>query len=169
MKKNISKRTRKRSRRKSSFGQWWGNTQLTYCRPGSECANASTLSGRYPFYSDNSDWKPYYPIKSSAFGADQKQEDIQRDRDREHASASESESESEPEPKSEGDNFREDYANLSSIYNGTRKLPTYSDDYPTFLNEFQNKLSSERNMVGEINIGGCDMASDFNKKNNTIK
>ena len=123
LKKNISKRTRKRSRRKSSFGSWWDNTQLTYCRPGSECANASTLSG-YPFYSDKSDWKPYYPIKGSAFGA----------------SAS--------------------FA--SSKHKSIRKLPTYSDDYRTFLNEFKEKLSSEREMDGEENIGGCDMLSDFN-------
>ena len=63
-KKKIIKRRRKR---RSSFGSW-DNTQLTYCNPGTECANASTLGGQYPFYSGNSDWKPYYPVKGSAFG-----------------------------------------------------------------------------------------------------
>ena len=76
LKKNISKRSRKSSRRKSSFGSWWNNTQTTYCRPGSECANASTLGGQYPFYNNNSDnWKPYYPVKGSAFGIDDDNED----------------------------------------------------------------------------------------------
>lgn len=64
IKKKIVKRRRKR---RSSFGSW-DNTQLTYCNPGTECANASTLGGQYPFYSGNSDWKPYYPVKGSAFG-----------------------------------------------------------------------------------------------------
>lgn len=68
LKKKIVKRRRGPRTRRSSFGSWWDNTQLTYCNPGTECANASTLGGQYPFYSGNSNWKPYYPVKSSAFG-----------------------------------------------------------------------------------------------------
>ena len=53
LKKAPRKRSPRSGRRKSSFGSWWDNTQLTYCNPGTECANASTLGGKYPFYNDN--------------------------------------------------------------------------------------------------------------------
>ena len=54
----------------NQFGNWWDNTQHDYAAgcASQQCADASTLGGNYPFY-EKGGWKPYYPIKSPAFGS----------------------------------------------------------------------------------------------------
>ena len=136
IKKKIVKRRRGPRTRQSSFGSW-DNTQLTYCNPGTECANASTLGGQYPFYSGNSDWKPYYPVKGSAFGGMfsnmfDKKDTEDKDTTQSHEQfVNEDEDEDEPEPEDRG----------LQRTQSSRNLPYVNEDtYEAYVSGFRDDL-----------------------------
>jgi len=65
-------RKRYTRKKKSSFGSWWDNTQQLYGGASRQAADASTLNGPYPFYS-NDNWQPYQSIDGPSFGMKRKQ------------------------------------------------------------------------------------------------
>lgn len=165
LKKAPRKRSPRSGRRKSSFGSWWDNTQLTYCNPGTECANASTLGGKYPFYNDNSDWKPYYPIKGSAFGAGWNpfSKIVKGPKEGPQSLQQFMREDDEPEPESEETKNDKPKGLLSRLKRtkGSWNLPKPKlNEYQEYVQSFKNQLSEPRENEG------CGYAQDFENYKN---